>query len=61
MGARQTWIPLSSRGLKTEVFVPTQFPPLNPLMLKAEGSIWGSTVTSSGHELKHTSYKMLRM
>lgn len=29
MGARQTWIPLSSRGLKTEVSAPTDSP-LNP-------------------------------
>lgn len=54
MGARQTWIPLSSRRLKTEVFPPAI---LLTMIIKAEDCIWGATVTSSGCEVKHTCYK----
>lgn len=54
MGARQTWIPISFRGLKTEVF-PSTF--LLTVIVKAEDSIWGATVTPGGCEGKHTSYK----
>lgn len=54
MGARQTRIPLSFRGLEAEVFPP---PYSYTDYDSREDSIWGTIVTSSGCEANHTNWK----